>query len=340
MALGLLGAALAGGGRAVEENADNKLKQMRDQAIIKMRQEFQRRERIAGQEFTAGENQQTRTFQAEQSGLDRTQQRELAEMREAGANNRSAMSRNDWEVMQANDGSLVRINSRTGDIQPMDAGDMQFGGESWSERDQAYVESLQSELESLQEIAKTGVLSDAQQQRMQEIPQEMRTYAQGIDVDDAVLGTYGNMRGGNQGGKLPPVGIRKPGLLSGGMPGEGGRGGGESPAARDVLDQRQQAQRQEAKNEQRDDAVEEMVKDAKRIAGRLTIPSNPEPFVRGGPSMRPQRNAQTDPALRQQAQQRLAELAEAFDAETDEQRKGDLLEAMSALQDAGITLPR
>ncbi|MFG6159617.1 hypothetical protein ACGTNG_12495 [Halomonas sp. 1390] len=354
---GLLGQALAGalmgGGQAVQHNAQSRIEQKRQEALAEVKHRYRMAQQDDQQQFTRGENQRTREFNrserlegqdftAGQNQLTREQQRELALLRERGANSRAAMGRNDWEVMQANDGSLVRINTRSGDIEPMDAGDMRFGGESWTERDQAYVESLQSEMESLQEIAKTGMLSEEQKARMQAIPQEMRTYAQGIDSGSETLSAYEQWRQGQQGstgggsGGPPPL-IARPGAQGSGG-GQSGQEGGTT--ASDYMAERERQQAEAERNREADARVSEMTDEAKRIAGRLTIPDRfSGGFQRGGLLNRANGGGIDTQAERQAAQQVLVEVAAQHDTERDPDRKAQLKEAMDALLEAGVTLP-
>lgn len=331
---GLLAGAMAGGGEALQHNAKSQIEQKRQTALESLRQKhrvdlednrqaFQSSEREAGEVFTSGENQANRQHDTR-----------LARMREQGANNRAAMNRNDWEVMQTADGSLARINSRTGEIAPMDSGGLDFGSEAWTDRDQAYLDSLQAEMEGLQEEAKTGMLSDEQKQRMQQIPQDMRTYAEDIDTDNEVYGAHEGIQGGGNGS--PPPLITKPG--SGQPPPSSDNADSES--SRDYLNNRQQQQAEAERNREADTRVSKMTDEAKRIAGRLTIPNQFGGFQRGGLLNRAASGGIDQQAERQAAQQVLADVAAEHDTETDDVRKAQLKEAMDALLDAGVTLPR
>lgn len=347
MALGLLGAALSGGGRAMEETANSKLKQMREQALQKMRQEFQTSERIAGQEFTKEVNSNQREFQTSErvagqeftSGenqLNRQQQRDLAMKRERGANSRAAMGRNDWDVMQASDGSLVRVNSRTGDIQPMDAPDgVNFGADTWNDRDQAYIESLQAELSSLQEIGKSGMpLSDEQQARLQQIPQEMRTYAQGIDADSEVLGAYEGMQG--RGGQdSPPASIAKPGLINSGIEDPGQEGPQQD--AREVISQQEQQQQQQRDTQQQTRETKRLASDAKETANDLQNFRDYANTSMGGDSGE---WTSRQRELSAQGIEQMQELMQAYNGTDSDSQRDLLMEAMEELRKAGVPLPQ
>tara|TARA_R100001039_G_scaffold37557_1_gene36447 strand:- start:5793 stop:6791 length:999 start_codon:yes stop_codon:yes gene_type:complete len=89
MALGLIGAALSGGAEAAQDNARTRIKQMHDEAILRMRQNFAKSERIAGQEFTTNERVAGQGFTSEQNELNRGHDLTLTQMREQGANSRT-----------------------------------------------------------------------------------------------------------------------------------------------------------------------------------------------------------------------------------------------------------
>lgn len=345
MPLGLLGAALSGGGQAVQQNAQSRIKQMHDQAMEKMRQKYQTSERVAGQDFAAqqtdkefefrkGERIAGQDFTAGQNQLTREQERELALLRERGANSRAAAGRNDWQMMTSSDGQPIRVNTRTGTIEPMAVPDgISFPkGDSWGERDQAYIDSLQAELSALQEIGKSGMpLSDEQQSRLQQIPQEMRTYAQGIDADGEVMSAYDSMRSGQSG--APPENIRRPGLLT--QP----QGSETQPSgAREVIQQQEQQQEQQQATRQQTADVRRLASTAKDTAKTLqNFRDYNSGMQMGGSSGEwTQRRQQ----LRQEGVQQMSTLMEAYNGTEDRDLRDLLMEGMEELRRAGVPLPQ
>lgn len=264
---GAIAGAIGGAGKAMQFNAQGQIEEKRKKALLTLEQDMAMERQDDQQQFTGQENDKTRTFQREeriggqdftagQNQLTRAQERELALLRERGANSRAAMSRDDWQMMTSSDGKPVRVNVRDGTIEPMDVPEgINLSSESWSDRDQAYIESLQAEMDSLQEVAKTGILSDEQQARIQQIPQEMRTYAQDIDADSEVLSAYGDMRGDSE-QSAPGSGGR--GLLAQGMEGDG------PSVERLVQDERGERARTQELN-----AVEREATEAQREADRM-----------------------------------------------------------------------
>lgn len=166
MALGLLGAALAGGAGAAQENAKTRIKQMHDDAILRMRQEFasserqagqefSREERVAGQQFTSGENEANR-------GHDLT----LTQMREQGANSRSAMQinasreqgRNDWQMVPTQDGGYVQFSPSRNESRPANLPEgVSMGGNDLTGRQKAQLDMLENQAKPLRDKLAEGM---------------------------------------------------------------------------------------------------------------------------------------------------------------------------------------
>lgn len=126
MALGILGAALAGGGAAMEEYGTGRIKELRDKAMLKMQQEYQTSERVAGQNFTASQNLKNQEFTTSEreAGQGFTMERDdLAHQRtmdrerfvQGQQNARSAASRassnkGNWTTFKGDDGKYYQFN--------------------------------------------------------------------------------------------------------------------------------------------------------------------------------------------------------------------------------------
>lgn len=348
---GAIAGAIGGGGKAMQFNAQSSIEQKREAALEKLRHGNAMERQDDQQQFTAGENEQDRGFRKEeriagqeftagQNQLTREQERQLAVMRESGANSRAAMGRNDWKMMTSSDGKPVRVNTRTGVIEAMAVPEgIDLSSDSWGDRDQAYIESLQAEMDGLQEIAKTGILSDEQQSRLQQIPQEMRTYAQGIDADAEVLGAYEGMQGGN--GNVPPEGIRRPGLLSGeggsDSGAQGASGSGEPTDAREVIFQREQQAQAKRATREKTEETKRLSSVAKDTANDLKNFRDYANTSMGGGSSE---WASRERSLLDQGRQQMTELMSAYNGTQDEDLRSLLMESMEELREAGVPLPQ
>lgn len=217
---GLLAGAMAGGGKAVQQNAQSTLEARRQEALTRLDNElaFERQENQ--QEFTAGENEQNRAFRAGESEADRAQRLQLAQMQERGANSRAAAGRNDWNMMQTADGTPVRINARTGTMEPIAGSDkFTFGdGGALTDRQKASIDMLSSEKESIMEQS-MGSLSEDQATRLGEIDEQLESMLGqsggsglldrirrelGLDGDGSGQGGDDGGEGGDNGGGSPP----------------------------------------------------------------------------------------------------------------------------------------
>ncbi|MEL7966399.1 hypothetical protein AAG587_08480 [Vreelandella neptunia] len=169
MALGLLGAALAGGAGAAQENAKTRIKQMHDDAILRMRQnfatsereasqEYGTQERVAGQQFTSGENEANR-------GHDLT----LTQMREQGANSRSgaqisaADRRAQWgarQIVPLEGGGYGQYDPINNSVSPLPEG-VDFasmaGGGDLTGRQKAQLDMLENQAKPLRDKLSEGM---------------------------------------------------------------------------------------------------------------------------------------------------------------------------------------
>lgn len=151
---GIIAGAMGGGGQAVQQNAMSRIEQLRAEALQKLSheydmarqghdQEFRRGERIEGQEFTAGENQ-----------ANREQNRQLAEMRERGANSRVGAGRNDWQLVPLEGGGYGRYNARTNQFEEANLPPgTQLGGGELSARDKYRLDDMSSQINAIRKRA-------------------------------------------------------------------------------------------------------------------------------------------------------------------------------------------
>lgn len=338
MALGLLGSALAGGGEAVQQNATDKLKRMHDEAILRMRQEFQTSEREAGQEFQTSEREAGQEFTAEQgrvdrefrageSAADRAQRLELARMQEDGANSRTQMGLIQQGMTE--DGETVMFNPVTGDrYDPPEGVSFGDGGEL-SPRAEQQLKELQS---------RRSMLADQLDSDMLEPDQAgtLRTRIQEIDAQiDAMLGMEVGASGGNPGSEIADI-------L--GLSGETDRDTSEgappprprSTAEEDLLSQeREREARQQSERESRQ--MEAEVEQALSLAEDLQNFRTYESSMRMGDS---DEWDQRRRKLTDQGRERMERLMEAYNATRSSATRERLMEAMNQLRKGGVPLPQ
>ncbi|MGM0783912.1 MAG: hypothetical protein ACQEUM_07355 [Pseudomonadota bacterium] len=184
MAAGLLAGAIQGLGGAMQQNAQSTIEQKRQTALEKLRHDKAMERQESQQEFTAGESTKDRGFRAEQSGLDRQQQRELAEMRERGANSRTAMGRNDWQLVPLEGGGYGRYNPRTNQFEEASLPEgAQIGGEGMSDRDKYRLDMLADRANALREKQAEGIepLTTEEKAQLGRIESQMEAMLGGRD---------------------------------------------------------------------------------------------------------------------------------------------------------------
>lgn len=252
MALGLIAGALAGAGQAVKENAQLSLRQRHEEAMREIEHRYSMERQNDQQQFTAGQNQQDRDFRAEQGGLDRSQQRELAEMRERGANRRTSMQigarreegRNDWQLVRTGDGMVQYSPSRNEYRSANLPEGAQMGGGELSERDRYRLDGIAGQIETIRERA-----SD----EMRELTTEEKAALGRLQGQyDALLGGGGGLTpleqllAGEDGAELGNEGGQ-------GQASRGGSPNGDQPTVRGLLNQEMEERRntQEANEAQR-----------------------------------------------------------------------------------------
>jgi len=221
--LGLLGSALAGGGEAVQKNAQSKIEEMRATALVELRQDFKTSEREAEQDFTAKENIADRDFTTEErvalqdfkSGegiADRDSAERLARIRESGANSRAAAGRNDWQLVPLEGGGYGRFNPSTNSFDRANLPEgAQIGDDDISQRDKLRYGSLSDRAKALREKQAEGI-----------VPLTPEEKAQLGQLEAQMEGILGR---GSQGGMTPLERL---------MAGEGGPQQGAAPTGSDV----------------------------------------------------------------------------------------------------------
>ncbi|GEK48425.1 hypothetical protein HPA02_27080 [Bisbaumannia pacifica] len=340
---GLLASALAGammgGGRAMQQNAQSRIQQRRDEALRRLDHDLSMARQNDQQQFTAGQNQQDRDFRAEQGGLDRSQQRELAEMRERGANRRTSMQigarreegRNDWQMVRTGDG-MVQYSPSRNEYRPANLPEgAQMGGGELSERDRYRLDGIAGQIETIRERA-----SDEMRELTTEEKAEM----------GRLQGQYDALLGG--GGSLTPLerllageGGAQPGGEQGQAPRGGSQNGGQ-PTVRGLLSQEMEERRntQEA-NEARRAATQASERaDAviDRIEREMAGGASPGGMMADINRARGQGGSVSDETMTeaQQVAEELLSLDQNPNLSAD--RKRWIAERLLRLQDAGVPL--
>lgn len=338
MALGLIGAALSGGAEAAQDNARTRIKQMHDDAILRMQQEFassereagqqfSREERVAGQEFTSGENQANRQHDMS-----------LLQMREAGANRRSAAQiaasreqRPQWQMVPDGNGGYIQYDPVTNSYREANLPEgVSFDGGELTDRQKLTIETLADERKSIMETS-MGQPNEQQAARLGEIDSRI----------EQLLGG-----GATGGGDLATRLARQLGIDPSTVPQEQVAPENAPPrsappprpnTAEDYVGARQQADTAAQSDRQADDNVQALAAEARRIAGRITIPDQfGGGFQRGGLINNATQSGIDTEAEREAAQVVLERVSAAYNQESDPQRKAMLQRALDALYEAGV----
>jgi len=185
MAMGLIGAALEGGAQAVNDIADNSLAKKRERALLKLREDMQIRAegrqnerqdvvRAEDREWQLSDYDMQREDAVEDRDMGFAHDRTLTNIRESGANRRSAANRNDWKITSTSDGTPVRINARTGRIEAIEGSEnFNFGGTTeLTPREELAFEDYQNRRKLLSEELNEGMASP---ERAAEIRLELDT---------------------------------------------------------------------------------------------------------------------------------------------------------------------
>lgn len=340
---GLLAGAMAGGAEAAQDNARTRIKQMHDDAILRMRQEFASSERQAGQEFSREERMAGQEFTSGENQANRQHDMGLLQMREAGADRRSGAQiaasreqRPQWQMVPDGNGGYIQYDPVTNNYREANLPEgVSFGGGELTDRQKLAIETLADERKSIMETS-MGQPSEQQAARLGEIDSRMEQLLDGgattgggdlatrlarqlgIDPDDAP-----EQQEADTPSSPPPAG-----------------GGAPPPrpnTAEGYVGARQQADTAAQSDRQADDNVQALAAEARRIAGRITIPDQfGGGFQRGGLINSATRGGIDTEAEREAAQAVLQQVSAAYDQESNPQRKAMLQRALDALYEAGV----
>jgi len=338
MALGLIGAALSGGAEAAQDNARTRIKQMHDDAILRMQQEFATKERQAGQEFSREERVAGQEFTSGENQANRQHDMGLLQMREAGADRRTGMQiaasreqRPQWQMVPDGNGGYIQYDPVTNNYREANLPDgATFAGGELTDRQKLIIETLADERKSIMEST-MGQPSDQQAARLGEINAQM----------EQLLGG-----GSGGGGDLATRLVQQLGIAPSTVPQEQAAPENAPPrsappprpsTAEGYIGARQQADTAAQADQEADDNVQALAAEARRIAGRITIPSQfGGGFQRGGLINSATQGGIDTEAEREAAQAVLEQVSAAYDQESDPQRKAMLQRALDALYEAGV----
>ena len=339
MALGLIGAALSGGAEAAQDNARTRIKQMHDDAILRMRQEFATSEREAGQQFSREERMAGQEFTSGENQANRQHDMGLLQMREAGADRRTGMQiaasreqRPQWQMVPDGNGGYIQYDPVTNSYREANLPEgVSFNGGELTDRQKLTIETLADERKSIMETS-MGQPSDQQAARLGEINAQM----------ERLLGTSAG------GGDLATRLTEQLGIDPDAVPEEQAAPPESAPprsappprpnTAEGYMGARQEADSARQADQEADDAVQELAAEARRIAGRITIPDQlGGGFQRGGLINSATQGGIDTEAEREAAQVVLERVSAAYNQESDPQRKAMLKRALDALYEAGVT---
>ncbi len=349
--MGLLTGAMAGLGAGLSQTGDflmrvtadeEKEKRLRQYEMAREQRQNQRQDMIRSEDrqwqledyqTQRGDQVEDRDFQAnftlQRDDTQYERQMAMERYRQSQQNARSAASRRQqpaWQLMPDGNGGYIQYDPVTNQSRAANLPEGVGATNEWGDRDKALMGAYESEYSALSKRAETmGIeaLDPSEQRRLQELPTLMQQHILGVDASDVDAELDAALGAGGDG--APSQGIIGSAMAE------------DAPSAQSHLESRAESQQQAEADRQADQQVERMADDAVRTAGRITIPQQEQPFVRGGPTMRPARSGPNEAALREGKAQ-LQAIAAAHDAETDPHRKAVLQNAMEKLQDAGVSL--
>ena len=326
--LGLLGSALAGGGAAVQKNAQSKIEEMRAKALVELRQDFKTSEReaeqdfttderVAGNEFTIGENQKTRDARAEEGIADRAQQLSLTQMRESGANSRAVAGRNDWQLVPLEGGGYGRFNPSTNSFDRANLPEgAQLNAGELSDSESKRVDMLADQANALRKKQAEGYekLTPEEKTRLGRLDAEIEGILGGSG-EQTVLEKWMAGEGGDTGGT-----------------GEGGSGGTDAPdlTYQQVMDGIQQESGQQS--------VSDVLSDVGLLVSEIKLSEGASSGGLIGPGPRGQGRAkEKGDKARAEAQKLLPTLVEMYNATKNEDERALLRKRIGELGEIGVT---
>lgn len=329
-----LAGALAGGGSAMKENAMASIKQRHDEAMRKLdhdmdmerqqdQQEFSTGEREASQEYQLGRDETQQGYTQDNAQLSHRLTMQQERYRQGQQNARSAAGRqnNDWQLVPTESGEYVQYSPSRNQSRPANLPEgVNMGGMNGGElndRTKYQLDDLSSRMEAVRKQASDG---------MRELtPEEKAQMGRMRAQYDALLGNRGQattplqqlMQGEPPATDAPPASNPEAGGDQG-LPTDSGEGLLQNRQAQRAQQQADQQADREVK--QLADAALDTIGDTGGYSGTIIPPGS----LHG-----------VDMA---EARDRLQQLVDAYNSESDEARQAVLQRAMEKMQDAGVSL--
>lgn len=347
---GLLSGAMMGLGQGMAETGQflvrAKADEVKEARLQKYEREREQRQaqrqdaiRAEDRQWQLEDYERLRGHAVEDRDVGYQQQVGLLQMREAGANRRSAAQiaasreqRPQWQMVPDGNGGYIQYDPVTNNYREANLPEgVSFGGSELTEREKLTIETLADERTSIMESS-MGQLSDQQAARLGEINAQM----------ERLLGTSAG------GGDLATRLTEQLGIDPDAVPEEQAAPPESAPprsappprpnTAEGYMGARQEADSAQQADQEADDAVQELAAEARRIAGRITIPDQlGGGFQRGGLINSATQGGIDTEAEREAAQVVLERVSAAYNQESDPQRKAMLKRALDALYEAGVT---
>lgn len=235
---GIIAGALSGAGQAMQENADNTLAQRREQALLKMRNEFTTSEREASQKYATSEREAQQGYQTQrdatqqgytqdnarlQHGLNMeqtryTQGQQNARHASSLAERREAAARGDRRIVPLEGGGYGLYNATTNTLESLPEGMGNPNGNTLSDVQKKQIDVLSGQLETLNKKEAEGFpLSTQEKLRKGELGamlnQLLGLPGGGGNLADGVANT---LEGVAPSGGQPPVGSQPESAENGG----------------------------------------------------------------------------------------------------------------------------
>ncbi|WP_404466273.1 hypothetical protein LG331_08285 [Vreelandella aquamarina] len=346
---GLLAGAMAGLGQGIAETGQFLMRvtadEQKEARLQKYEQEREQRQnqrqdalRSEDREWQLEDYQTQRGDAVEDREIGYQQQVGLLQMREAGADRRSAaqiaassQQRPQWQMVPDGNGGYIQFDPVTNNYREANLPEgVSFSGGELTDRQKLTIETLADERKSIMESS-MGQPSDQQAARLGEINAQM----------EQMLGG-----GSSGGGDLATRLVQQLGIDSSAEPQEQPAPESAPPrsappprpsTAEGYVGARQQADTAAQSDREADDNVQSLAAEARRIAGRITIPDQfGGGFQRGGLINSATRGGIDTEAEREVAQTVLERVSSAYDQESNPQRKAMLQRALDALYEAGV----
>lgn len=346
---GLLAGAMAGLGQGMAETGqflmrvtadEQKEARLRKYEAEREQRQNQRQDAIRSEdrEWQLEDYQTQRGDAVEDRDVGYQQQVGLLQMREAGANRRSAaqiaasrQQRPQWQMVPDGNGGYIQYDPVTNNYREANLPEgASFGGGELTDRQKLTIETLADERKSIMESS-MGQPSDQQAARLGEINAQMEQMLGGAS---------------SGGGDLATRLVQQLGIDPNAEPQEQAAPESAPPrsappprpgTAEGYVGARQQADTAAQSDREADDNVQALAAEARRIAGRITIPDQfGGGFQRGGLINSATRGGIDTEAEREAAQTVLERVSSAYDQESNPQRKAMLQRALDALYEAGV----